>query len=32
MYAGAYELLKAAKEHKTRFHDNPNYITIFENL
>ena len=28
-YTGAYELLKAAKEHETEFHDNPNYITVF---
>ena len=29
--AGAYELLKAAKEHETQLHDNSNYITILEN-
>ena len=29
---GAYEPPKEAKEHETRFHDNPNYIMIFENL
>ena len=29
--AGAYEPLKVAKEHETQFHDNPNYVTTFEN-
>ena len=26
---GAYEPPKAAKEHETQFHDNPNYVTVF---
>ena len=26
----AYEPPKAVKEHETQFHDNPNYVTIFE--
>ena len=25
-----YQELKAAKEHETLFHDNPNYVTVFE--
>ena len=28
-YSGAYEPPKAAKEHETQFHDNPNYVTTF---
>ena len=28
--AGAHELPKAAKEHATRFHDNPNYFIHFQ--
>ena len=28
---GAYEPPKAAKEHETQFHDNPNNVTTFEN-
>ena len=30
MVTVAYELLKALKEHKTQFHNNPNYVTTFE--
>ena len=30
MVTGAYELLKALKEHKTQFHNNQNYVTIFK--
>jgi len=26
VWSGAYELLKAVKEHETEFHDNPNYV------
>ena len=29
MLTGAYEPQKAAKEHETEFHDNPNYVTVF---
>jgi len=28
--SGAHELPKAAKEHATRFHDNPNYVSLFQ--
>jgi len=28
--AGAYEPPKAAKEHATHFHHNPNYVTHFK--
>ena len=30
MVTGAYELLKALKEHKPQFHYNPNCVTTFE--
>ena len=30
MPSGAHELPKVAKEHATRFHDNPNYVKHFQ--